>query len=210
MWELDHKKKGWGPKNWCLWIVVLEKILESSLDCKEIKLVNPKGNQLEYSLEGLILKLKLQYFGHLMHKANSLGKTLITGNDNKGKRRRRWQKMKWTDSAAMNVSKLWEMVTDRGAWHAVHEIAKSRTELSDGTTATTWVVSTWCLIQCPFTFCYSLNPKQRFQKAICLSISWIATEATSLGKNSGENVVYHFVIKQFRPAFSISEPSKVS
>ena len=74
--------------------MVLEKILESSLDCKEIKLVNPKGNQLEYSLEGLILKLKLQYFGHLMHKANSLGKTLITGNDNKGKRRRRWQKMK--------------------------------------------------------------------------------------------------------------------
>ena len=104
----------------------------------------------------------------------------------------------------MNVSKLWEMVKDRGAWHAVHEIATSRTKLRDGTTATTWVVSTWCLIQCAFTFFYSLNPKQRFQKAICLSVSWIATEATSLGKNSGENVVYHFVIKQFRPAFSSS------
>ena len=69
MWELDHKE-GWAPKNWCFWTVVLEKTLESPLDFKEIKLVNP-----EYSLEGLMLKLKLQYFGYLMWKANSLEKT---------------------------------------------------------------------------------------------------------------------------------------
>ena len=65
MWELDHKE-GWALKNWCFWTVVLEKTLECPLDCKEIKEVNPKGNQSWYSLEGLMLKLKLQYFGHLM------------------------------------------------------------------------------------------------------------------------------------------------
>ena len=67
--------------------MVLEKTLEIPLDCKEIKPVDPKGNQLEYSLEGLMLKLKLQYFGHLMHKANSLGKTLMLGKT-EGRRRR--------------------------------------------------------------------------------------------------------------------------
>ena len=81
MWELDHKE-GWAPKNWCFWTAVLEKTLESPLDSKEIKPVNPKGNQpwidLGWkSLEGLVLKLKLQYFGHLMWKANSLKKTLM-------------------------------------------------------------------------------------------------------------------------------------
>ena len=69
--------------------MVLEKTLESPLDSKEIKPVNPKGNYLEYSLEGLMLKLKLQYFGHLMGRANSLEKTLMLGKIN-GKRRRRW------------------------------------------------------------------------------------------------------------------------
>ena len=73
MWELDHKE-GWALKNWCFWTVVLEKTLDSPLDCKEIKSVSPKGNP-EYSLEGLMLKLKLQYFGHLMQRANSLEKT---------------------------------------------------------------------------------------------------------------------------------------
>ena len=70
MWELNHNK-GWVPKNWCFWTVVLEKTLESPLDCKEIKLVNPKGNQ-SWILEGLMLKL--QYFGHLMWRAYSLEK----------------------------------------------------------------------------------------------------------------------------------------
>ena len=73
MWELDHKE-GWAPKNWCIQTVVLEKILESLLDCKEIKPVDPKEINLEYSLEGLMLKLKLQHFGHLIQRADSLWK----------------------------------------------------------------------------------------------------------------------------------------
>ena len=97
MWELDHKA-GWVLKNWCFWIVVLEKTLESPLDCKEIKPVNPRGNQhyeYEYSylLEGLMLKLKLQYFGHLMRRADSLEKTLMLGKI-EGKRRRGRQRMR--------------------------------------------------------------------------------------------------------------------
>ena len=71
MWELDYKES-WAPKSWCFWTVVLEKTLESSLDCKEIQPVHPKGDQC--SLEGLMLKLKLQHFGHLMRRADSLEK----------------------------------------------------------------------------------------------------------------------------------------
>ena len=79
MWKLDHKE-GWVPKNWWFQTVVLEKVLESPLDSKEVKPVNPKGINPEYSLEGLMLKLKLQYFGHVMPRANSLKKT-DAGND---------------------------------------------------------------------------------------------------------------------------------
>ena len=74
MWELNHKE-GWELKNWCFWIVVLEKTLESPLDCKAIKPVNPKEINPAYSLEGLMLKLKLQYFGHLIWRTDSLEKT---------------------------------------------------------------------------------------------------------------------------------------
>ena len=78
MWELDYKGS-WAPKNWCFWTVVLDKTLERPLDSKEIQLVHSKGNESEYSLEGLMLKLKLQYFGHLMRRADSLEKTLMLG-----------------------------------------------------------------------------------------------------------------------------------
>ena len=84
----------------------------------------------EYSLEGLMLKLKLQYLGHLMQRANSLLKTLMLGRT-EGKRRRGWQRMRWlniTKSINMNVSKLWEIVKDREAWRAaVHRVTKNRT-----------------------------------------------------------------------------------
>ena len=99
--------------------MVLEKTLKSPLDSKEIKPVNPKGNYLEYSLEGLMLKLKLQYFGHLMGRADWLEKTLILGKI-EDRRRRGQQRIRrlddLTDSIGMSLSKLWEIVKDREAW----------------------------------------------------------------------------------------------
>ena len=86
MWELNHKE-GWERKSWCFWTVLLEKTLENPLDSKEIKLDNPKEINPEYSLEGLMLKVNLQYFGHLMQRASSLGKTLMLGRI---EGRRRW------------------------------------------------------------------------------------------------------------------------
>ena len=188
-----------------------------SLDCKEIKPVNPKGNQPWISLEGLMLKLKLQYSGHLMWRADTLEKTLILGKI-EGRKRRGQQRTRWldgiTDLMDRSLSELQEMVMDREAWHAaVHEVSKNPTWLRDWTTERHLMVNDECpnhLFYCFFIFylfIYEVAPGLRCSTWNLWSLLWHMgssspardrTQATVLGAWSLSHWTAREVPKSFK------------
>ena len=162
MWELDYKES-WAPQNWCFWTVVLEKTLESPLDCKGIQPVHPKRNQSWVFIARTDAEAETLILGPPDVKNRLIWKDADAGKDCR-QGRREWQRRSWlddlTDAMDMSLSKLWELVMDREAWHAaVHGVTKNWTRLSD------WTELNWTTVhQAPLSVevsrkaCYSGFP----------------------------------------------------
>ena len=154
MWELDYKES-WVQKNWCFWTLMLEKTLESPLDCKEIQPVHPKGKKSWIFIGRTDAEAETLTLWPPEQRTDSLEKTLILGKI-EGRRRREWQRMRWldgiTDTMDMGLGGLWELVMDREAWRAVvHGVAKSQTRVSDWTELKPNLKGLWKVSASPYS-----------------------------------------------------------